>query len=327
MKYMIKMFSNFNIKKLKSIVDECSEKSNKSKLYIFFDMIYCFLVYKAGYSDYILFKMYDMSTSDRKTLLTRGKNNYYIKKLNPKKYWEYIDNKAIFNDKFKDYLNRDFIVLDGNNYNDFKEFLTGKDDIIVKPLDATGGGGVEKIRIDKSKIKSLYSKLCKNKQYLVEEVAKQHKDINKLHPSSINTIRIVTIRNKYNVTTVVAAVCRMGTNGRVVDNFHSGGIYAPLDVKTGTITDKAIDRQGNIFDTHPTTNVKLIGYQMPKWDEVIKLVTDASKEIKELGLIGWDVCIGPDKPCLIEANQYPGYDLYRPGMLLVFKDAMKKRNK
>lgn len=315
-----------------SIVNEVSEKSDKSKIVIFFDMIYCFFKYQAGYSDYIFFEMYNLNRKDRKTILTRGKNNTYIKKLNPKEYWNIIDDKSLFNERFRKYLNRDYILISENNYDDFEKFIKNKKEIIVKPLDATCGVGVEKIIISKENHKKLFDKLMENKQFLLEEVAKQHKDMSALHPSSINTIRVVTIHNKYGVTSVVAAVCRMGTGGRVVDNFHNGGICAPLDIKTGIINDKAVSKTGKFYTTHPTSNVKLIGYQIPNWNDVIKLVKEASREIPELGLIGWDVCVGPDKPCLIEANQYPAYDLYKMikipnsvGIIPVFEEALNKK--
>ena len=315
-----------------SIVNEVSDKSYKSKIVIFFDMIYCFFKYQAGYSDYIFFEMYNLNRKDRKTILTRGKNNTYIKKLNPKEYWNIIDDKSLFNERFRRYLNRDYILISKNNYDDFEKFIKNKKEIIVKPLDATCGVGVEKIIISKENHKKLFEKLIENKQFLVEEVAKQHKDMSTLHPSSINTIRVVTIHNKYGVTSVVAAVCRMGTGGRVVDNFHNGGICAPLDIKTGIINDKAVSKTGKFYTTHPTSNVKLIGYQIPNWNDVIKLVKEASKKISELGLIGWDVCVGPDKPCLIEANQYPAYDLYKMikipnsvGIIPVFEEALNKK--
>ena len=315
-----------------SIVNEVSDKSYKSKIVIFFDMIYCFFKYQAGYSDYIFFEMYNLNRKDRKTILTRGKNNTYIKKLNPKEYWNIIDDKSLFNERFRKYLNRDYILISKNNYDDFEKFIKNKKEIIVKPLDATCGVGVEKIIISKENHKKLFDKLMENKQFLLEEVAKQHKDMSALHPSSINTIRVVTIHNKYGVTSVVAAVCRMGTGGRVVDNFHNGGICAPLDIKTGIINDKAVSKTGKFYTTHPTSNVKLIGYQIPNWNDVIKLVKEASKKISELGLIGWDVCVGPDKPCLIEANQYPAYDLYKMikipnsvGIIPVFEEALNKK--
>ena len=333
MGYMIKRIFRIDVKKMINIINEVKSKCGKSRILIFFDMVYCLFKYQAGYVDYVFFEMYNLKSKDRKTILTRGKNNDYIKKLNPKEYWDYIDNKVKFNDKFKKYLNRDYIKINDKNYDEFVKFIENKKEIIVKPLDATCGVGVEKIKINKKvNLKELYNRLYDNNQVLIEEVATQHKDMNKLHPDSINTIRIVTIHNKFDVTTIVAAVCRMGTNHNVVDNFHNGGICAPLDIETGKINDRAISKEGIYYEIHPTTKTKIIGYQIPNWDKVKKLVIDASKEIPELGIIGWDVCVGEKVPSLIEANQYPAYDLYKmikiensAGMIPIFEEALNKK--
>ena len=66
-------------------IDEVHEKSGKCRLFIFLDMVYCGIVYQAGYMDYWLFEMYDLNRSQRKTILTRGKNNAFIKRYNDPK--------------------------------------------------------------------------------------------------------------------------------------------------------------------------------------------------------------------------------------------------
>lgn len=331
--YLLKKIFNIDFEKLNSQLEICSKKSNKSKIRLFFDMTRCLFLYKAGYMDYEFFEMYNLKRKERKTLLTVGKNNDYVKQLNPKEYWKYIDDKDLFNEKFKKYLNRDFIKLNDKNYEEFEKFIQNKKEIIAKPTNATCGIGVEKIKIGEEDPKKLYKKLLKNNQLLIEEVAKQHKDMNKLHPTSVNTLRVVTIRNKYGKTTIVAAVVRMGTNGKIVDNFHSDGIYAPVDINSGKIVGEAVDQHRKYYDTHPTTKVKLLNYQIPEWEKVKKLVYDAANEIPEMGYIGWDICIGPTKPCLIEGNQYPGHVLYRMitynnvrgGIDPIFKEALNKK--
>ena len=329
--YIFKQLFNIDISKIKDVIVKVSKKTGHNKLFIFFDMFFCIIFFKAGYTDYLFFEMYDLSYSERKTILTRGKNNDYIKKLNPKKYWKYIDDKILFNQKFRKYINRDYIVLNKNNFLLFNSFFKNKKELIVKPINSTCGVGVEKIKYNDQEISKVFNKLLDNSQILIEEVAKQHIDMKKLHNNSINTIRLVTIHNKYDITTVVAAVCRIGTNGRVVDNFHNGGICAPIDIKTGIINDRGVDKEGNYYDVHPTSKTKINGFKIPNWKEVIKLVISASNEIKELGIIGWDVCIGPTKPSLIEANQYPAYDLYKlikiddsKGIIPVFEHALNK---
>ena len=150
--------------------------------------------------------------------------------------------------------------------------------------------------------------------------------------SKSNTIRVVTIKNKYDVTSIVAAFIRIGTGGRVVDNFNNGGICCPIDIKTGKISAPAVDKNGKVYDVHPTTNIKLVGYQIPCWEKLEKFIDEVTHVYPKLGYIGWDVCIGPKKLSLIEGNQYPGHDLYQLpvhrkgniGVIPVFEEALNK---
>jgi hypothetical protein len=33
--------------------------------------------------------------------------------------------------------------------------------------------------------------------------------------------------------------------------------------------------------------------------------------VPQVGFIGWDVCLTPDGPVIVEGNDYPGHDLYQ----------------
>ena len=59
-------------------------------------MIICGFKYEAGYMDYMLFEMYNLNSKQRKTIMTRGKNNKLIKKYNDFKYKDYF----LMKDKF-----------------------------------------------------------------------------------------------------------------------------------------------------------------------------------------------------------------------------------
>ena len=312
MNYILKRIKNFRFKRMLDVLDRCHEKSGKNKLIMFFDMILCMVLYKSGYADYEFLEMYNLKHKDRKKLVTVGKNNHLVKKLNPKKYWVLVDDKVLFNERFKDFLGRDFIKINKDSYKDFESFVKNKKYIMAKPIADTWGNGVEKIKIDEKKLKNIFNKLIKNNQLLIEDIAVQHKDISKLYSKSINTIRVVSVRNKYGVTSIIGAIIRMGTGDNVVDNFHNGGIYAPIDIETGTICDKATNKKEEYLDKHPTTNVKLVGYKIPCWNKVMDTTIKAHNMIPELGYIGWDVYVSEDgKACFIEANQYPGHVLYK----------------
>ena len=305
MNYILKRILNMNYANFFKEINIVHKESKKFSISIFFDMIICGFKYKAGYTDYRLFKMYDMNKDERKTIITRGINNDYIKLLNDPNFIGVFNDKAKFNEIYKNYLNRDFLLLD-NNYDEFLNFVSKHNEFIAKPLSESCGKGVEKVEIKDNNQKKVYDSLIENKQLLIEELAKQHQDLNKLHPYSINTIRVVTIYGE-----VVYALLRIGNNKNIVDNFNHEGLCAKIEIEKGSIDFPAIDKKGNIYNNHPLTNEKIIGFEVPYWDKVIELVKDASKLNDKVNYIGWDICIGADKPFIIEANEYPGHDLYQ----------------
>lgn len=316
-----------NFSNLFKMVNTVHEKNGKNKIYIFFDIVYCGLKYQAGYVDYNLFEMYKMNSKERATVVTRGINNKITKEYNDMSLAYKFEDKALFNKLFDKYLKREWIYLKDATKKDFKKYLKGKDEIIVKPLDLSCGKGVEKLKVADYASDELYDKLISTNQLLVEDVAIQHKVLNDIYPYSINTLRIVTLNKK-----VVVALLRIGNYGNVVDNFNHDGMVTTIDIDTGMINFPAIDKTGKVFEVHPMTNKKIVGTKIPMWDKVKKLCEEACEVVPELGYVGWDVCLGPEEPSLIEGNDFPGHDLYQLpvhrndnyGILPVFERAMKE---
>ncbi len=325
--YLIKRVKNMNFDKMFQTIDLVNKKTNKSKISIFFDIINCGIKYQAGYVDYNLYEMYKMNKDERKTVVTRGINNEIIKKYNDMTYAYKFEDKALFNNLFNKYLNREWIYIKESSIEDFKKYLKGKKEVIVKPLSLSCGKGVEKIVVKDHNPEELYNHLMQTDQTLVEDVAIQNKVLSDLYPHSVNTLRIVTL-NKV----VVAALLRIGNKGNVVDNFNHDGMVTTVDIKTGEIKYPAIDKVGNVYEVHPETNVKIVGIKIPMWNEVKKLCIEACDIVPELGYVGWDVCLGEEKPFLIEGNDFPGHDLYQLpvhrkdnyGLLPEFEKAMKE---
>ena len=325
--YLIKRVKNMNFDKMFQTIDLVNKKTNKSKISIFFDIINCGIKYQAGYVDYNLYEMYKMNKDERKTVVTRGINNEIIKKYNDMTYAYKFEDKALFNNLFNKYLNREWIYIKESSIEDFKKDLKGKKEVIVKPLSLSCGKGVEKIVVKDHNPEELYNHLMQTDQTLVEDVAIQNKVLSDLYPHSVNTLRIVTL-NKV----VVAALLRIGNKGNVVDNFNHDGMVTTVDIKTGEIKYPAIDKVGNVYEVHPETNVKIVGIKIPMWNEVKKLCIEACDIVPELGYVGWDVCLGEEKPFLIEGNDFPGHDLYQLpvhrkdnyGLLPEFEKAMKE---
>ncbi len=329
LKYVIGRIFSINLRNMFATVNRISKKTGRMRIIILIDMIWCGFKYLAGYIDYELFAMYELNAKQRETVLTRGKNDRYIKKLNDRNYWHLLQNKEEFNKKFIKFIGRDFLFLNNENKEEFKKFIINKKEIMVKPLLGACGKGIEKINVSDYQIDDLYEKLLKNKQVLLEEVVIQNEIMKKMHPHSINTLRIVTIL-KDSQPRVVVSYMRIG-NGKAVDNFNSGGMVVPVEVETGKIKYPALDKKGELYEKHPMTGENIIGFLVPEWNEVLQLAQQAASEIPQLGIVGWDVAISEKGPVLIEANHFPGHDIYQLpphrqngiGILPVFEKILK----
>ncbi len=73
----------------------------------------------------------------------------------------------------------------------------------------------------------------------------------------------------------------------------------------------AADKQYHLYSVHPKTGSKIVGFHIPFWNEAKQMVLEAAKVVEQVGYVGWDVCIGPDGPELIEGNSFPGHDIYQ----------------
>lgn len=185
-------------------------------------------------------------------------------------------------------------------------------ELIIKPsVDTEGGTGIEFWNADQESISALEEKLKRDGCFIVSEVVKQHNELNKIHKSSINTIRIITLLLE-NEVHILSAILRMGVNGARVDNASSGGIFCGININ-GQLKSFAYDVNGNVYGEHPQGG-KFSNYQIPNYDLCCQMVARLAPRLCSVTkLCSWDLAIGEDgKPILIEANlTYGGINLHQ----------------
>lgn len=314
LKFVFKRILDLDYKRFFKTIDKIHKKTGKNRLMLFADIVYCGFRYQAGYVDYDLFQMYDLDADRRKSILTRGIDNEYIRKYNDPRFRHIFSNKPEFNARFKEFIKRDYLVIDGHNEAEFNDFIKGKEYIIVKPFSASHGDGVERITCKSAD----YQALASRGELLAEDYVIQDESMNKLNPSSINTIRAMSFYDiQKDEVFILAMYLRIG-NGRIVDNFNGGGMVTKVDMTTHKCEFPAVDRNGILYEQHPSTGTSILGFEIPMYDEVVDLVKKAARVIPEVRFVGWDVGISVNGPCLIEGNDYPGHDIC--GMRELCKD-------
>lgn len=198
-------------------------------------------------------------------------------------------------------------VLEDENYNiitkeEAIDILSKADGITIKPSMASyGGKGVKFLnKPTKDELIEFFNNL--NEENLIfQETVKQSIETSKLHPDSLNTIRIMTLIIDGEVKVLPWCAFRMGIGKSKVDNASFGGIYCKIE-EDGTLSSFAYDALGNKFDKHPDggdfSSVKFMFM-----DKVKELVKESAQRFPHFRLIGWDIAIDENnEPIIIEAN-------------------------
>lgn len=331
LKYIFRKLKTMRYKEFYNKAKEISAKINKSTIYVLFDMIKCAFKYGSGYMDYFEFEFYLLNDKERGTYLTGRYNNEIVKKYNNKEDWHKLDDKIEFNNLFREFLGRDFIDLRNTSFKNFKEFVSGKNKIIAKPLNSCGGKGIVVVDIDSSKVKNeyytlkIYNSLVKNEQFLVEEYILQHSALSSLYDGSVNSLRVISFLDDDGNAHILSTILRIGNNGNV-DNFSSGGMYTFVNEK-GEVFVPAIDEKGNVFEEHPVSKKRIVGFSVPNYDGILPLIKKISKVVPTIRYVGWDIVVTDKGLVVIEGNQYPGIFQVKPSLSGIKKGVLEEYRK
>lgn len=164
------------------------------------------------------------------------------------------------------------------------------------------------------------SQLIQTDNYLLEEYCEQGDFEDEIWPYSVNTLRLITLKEDDNIE-LVAAFQRVGASReKCVDNACAGGLYSNVDIETGILgsarshsKDKWADEQGNsmLFDRHPIANTLIKGLTIPNWETIKKDVVRLHEKLlfTNISFIAWDVAVLNDGIKIIEANTSCSMDL------------------
>lgn len=137
---------------------------------------------------------------------------------------------------------------------------------------------------------------------LLQEKVQQHPVLAALHKSSVNTARIITLRNDDGDLTILAAALRIGLGSAEVDNTTLGGLAAHIDLASG-ICGAATSRSSiRPISRHPDTGIQIEGLAMPNWDLVRETALKAHRSLPFARSLGWDIAFGTTGPVVLEVN-------------------------
>ena len=288
-----------------SILRYMGQLSSDEHKKVFDDIVSMAKKYRFSAEEYFCYHFIDRTEEDRKTFISDLNRIDFCEKLNQAK------NLAIFDDKLKSaevfgkYYNRDICgVKTIKDFDNLREFTLKHKRFMFKPLTGTCGRGIKIIEKDfsDSELKNMISEHCSgfNDGFIVEELIVQTPEMAQFHTHSLNTIRVATVKFDEGVE-VIAAFFRTGRGGNIVDNAGAGGVFGTIDIATGVI-DAVGDEYGNNYDCHPDTEIKMVGFTIPKWEEAVKMAKELALVVDGNRYSGWDLALTESGWVMIEGN-------------------------
>lgn len=293
-------------KKFRLFLNHAAKLSGKSKISLIADAVSCVFKYNISLLEYFQFRFFEQNDEQRKNWAGTGYMFEYQLKMNPKNSRAILDDKTKFYRSYKNYFVHN--VADITDLKVYPELLqkllnTPSGKLVFKVAD--GNCGIDVLIKDAKEFdeKSIIT-FMENSQFdLVEEFIQQHSILNALSPSAVNTVRIFTQLDDNNEVVLLGCRQRISVNSSV-DNMAAGNMAASIDENTGQLSGPGIysDITKPQEKVHPITGIKIIGLQVPFWEETVAMVKKAAKEHPENRSIGWDIVITENGPGFIEGN-------------------------
>ena len=294
---------------INSAIDKyVSADLRKDKLYIanlIKELKRCYVKFDLLPAEYFYFEFEGKSDIIRSEYLTDSlEDEILINITGYDKYLNDLSNKWHFYELAKPFFLREVMQFnESSKIEDFVNFVLKVKDLFIKPLAGSEGEGAFTLKVCELKeAEDLFVRLKEShSKWMVEERIKQSAEMSAWNKSSINTVRVPAFLNK-NGFYVLGTVFRTGRNNNCVDNIAAGGIFAHVDEKTGVIITNGLDVKGSELKAHPESGLVYKGWQIPRWQELLKTAEAVHRTFPSHIFIAWDFALTDKGWDLIEGN-------------------------
>lgn len=284
---------------IKKLVEAKGVKLSKPLLR---DMIYSLHRFGFSFDEYFSLSLYAKNAQGRSEFISDKIRYEYYCMLNSKEGIKLLSDKGKTYEILKDAFKRDCVaVYSEKDLEAFDDFVKKHNKFIYKPMTLDCGRGIKIIDVLNNG-DCTFEKLMSSGPFILEELVVQSKELAAFHSSSVNTVRVPTVRCADGVH-IFSPFFRMGRGNSIVDNAGAGGIFAAVDAKTGIVISRAVaEYREETHIKHPDTDKQIIGYQLPQWDEAIEMVKTLALRFPETRYIGWDIAHTEKGWVVIEGN-------------------------
>lgn len=337
MKKNLKKFFDYLKKHIKGInrsIRLIRKKSSKSRIVLFFDMWWSYIRYGVNYDEYRIFEFYLIPGYKRDTYMSECRHQNLEKHLCDKKHLAILKSREKFYIKFKDSLNREFYNIKEMSFKEFEELALKKKELVCRSNSLNGENGTLTLNVKNFRSPAfLLDKAKKSGLNIVEVSVKQNKIFESINSYNMNTVSVVTLLCG-NKVDIVSSYVKFGiTEEDKYDVNSVKHVTGIVDIKTGTIKHKLVSGEDEVYSEHPISKVKLVGLEIPLFDEIKKVASACALEFDEALEVEWNFVISNTKVYLINANlwddyvfaQLPMFSKNKIGLMPYYRDNVKNR--
>lgn len=264
-----------------------------------FGVAWNYALFEFTITDYFELTLFNKSLGERTQYLSYKKARKFAEKVDSCENLRKYESKTAAYKELANFVARDQLMSENCTFQDFSAFFIKHGKGLYKPDALDCGRGIEVWDSEKEDLQTMYNSFIESPS-IIDQLIIQHKKMRELCSKSVNTVRVFTLRNKGEII-VIGAALRMGNGTSVVDNYSAGGLVGAVDLATGRIIADAEDANGKRYAVHPYSGVRIIGFEIPNWEQVIAFTKECAKGFT-LNYAAWDIAIQDDGCALIEVN-------------------------
>ena len=283
-------------------------KGSLHRLLCLFDLVLAFVVHGSSITDCFEYEFFRKSYFERREFVTFRYAQRLYSLLNDKTHTHKFRDKFEFNKEFDAVLGRHWICPQYCTADEFMEFTRKHSPVIAKPRFGGLGNGIRKVNLTDCADADQFFTWAQNMDLIVEQCIDQLDIMSRLHPPSVNTVRVTTAVANSEIL-IMSAALRIGNRGAYVDNHAAGGILAAIDIDSGVVMSQGIDKYGRRYVVHPMTGERIVGLEIPYWNETVQLVRHLALVVPQVRYVGWDIALTKSGPILVEGNDRGMFDV------------------
>ena len=268
------------------------------------DMKFCFFAYGFSPNEYLCYGLANKGIAERRAFISERDIVEYGYRMNDPLARQVLMDKMRTYERFKRFYGRKAVSVCGAlDHSRYLDFVNEHSTFVKKDVMESCGRSVELVHLSKEghSEEAFFSSLMNGHRYILEERVIQSDAMSALNPSSVNTVRCLTMYTRHGVLTPWCFL-KVGQGGSFVDNGGAGGILVGIDENTGILSSNGIDELGRRYVTHPDTGLTLKGYQLPEWERMLAICREMAFMEPNNKWIGWDMAHTDKGWVIIEGN-------------------------